>query len=324
MRAALVAAAAALLRRGAEPGPPARHPGPAALAARSGAEAAESGEEDLWEGLDAERPDDDAPAPRDTVALLRVKGRQYAIAGQYDTGTNLLQKLIGAHLKTAVRVTQEAHKKADAGHYLWKHTKPENISQEVRKKLNGTVALVMVRDPLSWLQSLKKAPYDLKRCTKKEDWLTAPCATPATFTDWIAHPDPLASIPPPKFLYVPFPGRPALPNLESFWNEWTRDYTHMADFGFADSLVIRYEDLVTDTEKEIQRIAAILHLPPPTEVTPLAAAAKGHGKPVGRAGALKKLREKPYLALYSAADRAAVCARLDAALLRRFNYTDCL
>ncbi len=35
-------------------------------------------------------------------------------------------------------------------------------------------------------------------------------------------------------------------------------------------------------------------------------------------------REKPYLALYSAADRAAVCARLDAALLRRFNYTDCL
>ena len=60
------------------------------------------------------------------------------------------------------------------------------------------------------------------------------------------------------------------------------------------------------------------------EVTPLAAAAKGHGKPVGRAGALKKLREKPYLALYSAADRAAVCARLDAALLRRFNYTDCL
>ena len=97
----------------------------------------------------------------------------------------------------------------------------------------------MVRDPLSWLQSLKKAPYDLKRCTKKEDWLTAPCATPKTFTDWIAHPDPLASIPPPKFLYVPFPGRPALPNLESFWNEWTRDYTHMADFGFADSLVIR-------------------------------------------------------------------------------------
>ena len=57
---------------------------------------------------------------------------RYAIAGQYDTGTNLLQKLIGAHLKTAVRVTQEAHKKADAGHYLWKHTKPENISQEVR------------------------------------------------------------------------------------------------------------------------------------------------------------------------------------------------
>ena len=52
MRAALVAAAAALLRRGAEPGPPALpRPGPAAPAARS-AEAAESGEEDLWEGLD--------------------------------------------------------------------------------------------------------------------------------------------------------------------------------------------------------------------------------------------------------------------------------
>ena len=47
---------------------------------------------------------------------------------------------------------------------------------------------------------------------------------------------------------------------------------------------------------------------PTIKVTPLGAAAKGHGKPVGRAGALKKLREKPYLALYSAADRAAVCA----------------
>ena len=53
MRAALVAAAAALLRRGAAPGPPALpHPGPAALRAARAAEAAESGEEDLWEGLD--------------------------------------------------------------------------------------------------------------------------------------------------------------------------------------------------------------------------------------------------------------------------------
>ena len=40
--------------------------------------------------------------------------------------------------------------------------------------------------------------------------------------------------------------------------------------------------------------------------------------------ALRKLREKPYLKLYFPADRKAVCANLDAELLRRFDYADCL
>merc|ERR1719321_2118887 len=39
---------------------------------------------------------------------------------------------------------------------------------------NGLPALVMVREPLSWLQSMKKAPYDLRACLARVDWLTAP------------------------------------------------------------------------------------------------------------------------------------------------------
>jgi len=268
--------------------------------------------------------EEDAPAPHESVALLRVKkGRQFAIIGQYDTGTNLLQKLVASHFPSSKKLDQEAHKKEDVGHYLWKHTKPEDISPEVRKTLNGTVALVMIRDPLSWLTSLKKAPYDLKKCTRKEDWLTAPCTTPPTYTDWIAHPDKYLRAPPPKFLYHP-QKELTLPNLESFWNEWTRDYTHAADFGFADVLLIRYEDLVIETETQLKRIAKILDLPAPGEVTPLKTAAKSHGNPTDRNAALRKIREKTYLSMYSAADQKAVCERLDKTLLQRFNYTDCL
>ena len=38
---------------------------------------------------------------------------------------------------------------------------------------------------------------------------------------------------------------------QAHWNEWTRDYQHMKDFGFADAVVVRYEDLVLDTDTQL-------------------------------------------------------------------------
>jgi hypothetical protein len=274
----------------------------AALLRRSPAPAEELDDDADWEGLDGEGSDY-SPAPR--VALLRVKGRQYAFAGQFDTGTNLLQKLMASNFPNAVRLDQGWRHK----HRFWKHAKPDHIPSSVRATLHNTVALIMVRDPLSWLQSLRKAPYALQTCVKRSNWLTAPCTSLKAFVG-------------PEGIHR-LQEKDSLRNLESFWNEWTRDYMQMASFGFEDALIIRYEDLVTDTETQLERIAKILHLPAPKRVIQQASAAKTHGKAAGHGAALRKLREKSYLSLYSAGDRKAVCARLDPELLRRLEYSDC-
>jgi hypothetical protein len=249
-----------------------------------------------------------------SFSVYTALSEKYVLAGQYNTGTNLLAKLVKLNFPVGLQTEDQGFHGGPHNYdaYFWKHTKPSNMKPGVRAMIEqrGVVALVMVRDPMSWLQSMKKAPYDLKNCINKYDWLTAPCSTPPTYAEFHGHvPQNVVS----------------LPNIEAHWNEWVRDYQHMHDFGFSNAVVVRYEDLVLDTENQLARIASVLQLPKPARVQQMHAPAKNHGAPNGRAAAILKLKNKPYLHQYTAPQKAAVCQRLDKGLLQDFKYTeDCM
>jgi len=257
----------------------------------------------IWDGLDlatGEAADNATGAAANATGFASVQAtQQYVLAGQFNTGTNLLNTLVQLNFPGAFQDKQKV--------YFWKHKKPSDLTYVQRANLaNKGVALVMIRDPLSWLQSMKKAPYDLRACVTRYDWLTAPCSTPWNYAE----------------LHDTKPVH--LSNIEAYWNEWTRDYQHMTDFGFSGAVVIRYEDLVLDTEGQLQRIAHAMNLPAPSTVRQVHGPAKSHGNANGRAAAISKLKNKQYLDQYTWAEKNAACSRLDKGLLRDFKYDgDC-
>jgi hypothetical protein len=270
-----------------------------------------------WEGLEADLANATVAvadnATSDAASFALYFSERYVIAGQYNTGTNLLAKLVDLNFGGLRQEDQFFHGgPANYDTHFWKHTKPSNMKPRVRADIERrrVVALVMVRDPMSWLQSMKKAPYDLSACVNRYDWLTAPCSTPPTYNNM------KGSVPQTVLHFQ---------NIEAHWNEWTRDYRHMKDFGFSDAVVLRYEDLVLDTEAQLAHIANVLKLPAPAYVRQLHTSAKSHGASNGRAAAILKLKTKPYLNSYTPAQKVAACDRLDKGLLQALKYSeDCL
>lgn len=230
-------------------------------------------------------------------------GHLYFVVGQFNTGTNLLGKLMNLNFPHAQHVPRSF--------YYWKHAKPTLLTQAYRESLKGhkIVPLIMIRDPLSWLWSVHKAPYNYRDCTNKLDWLSNPCAMSREHARMG-----------PGFQYI---GPVKLANLQAHWNEWTRDYLHMQDFGFHDAVLVRYEDLVLQTEVELSRIGGVLGLGNPAPFRQLQSPAKAHGASGGRQNALRKLKTKPYMGLFKPGELEMTCDRLDKSLTQRFHYNDC-
>jgi hypothetical protein len=241
-------------------------------------------------------------APRQKALLdTAPPPHKVLVMGLQNTGTNLMLEMLPLNFPHLV-----ALKNVERNAFLFKHVKPSEITPEqVEKIREGEVlALAMVRNPLSWLQSTKHNPYHFKQCTRKRNWLTGQCSV-------CAHRG-----------CAMFGGNgESRPNIESFWNEYNEEYEHLARHGFAAATVVRYEDLVLDTESILQRIAAQTGQKAPKAARQVYDRAKPAG--VGRVEAVRKLETKAYLDKYSARERHAACKRLDRDLMRLFGYTDC-
>merc|ERR1719159_345636 len=152
------------------------------------------------------------------------------ILGMYNSGTNLLMQLMQKNLP-------EAHAAAYPPYAIWKHAYLEALSPSLRRELRQHVAVAMLRNPLAWLASLEKAPYNLANCAegaagdRAEAWLTEPCHMPEVLRN-AGDPSPLKS----SFLAasnVPVPfiqKRIPLANVETVWNRWAADYVHLSKF----------------------------------------------------------------------------------------------
>jgi len=248
--------------------------------------------------------------------------RAIHIFGLQNTGTNLLLSMLIQNFGYGNDNQDGALEIYDATddlfHGFWKHASVELVGERFPECLSllasrAVIPLVMVRNPMSWLQSMRKAPYEMCNCTIGDDWLNKEC--------WHQVPDGNSTCAikcwnstQPSTRY---------PRLQSVWSSWMSGYHAFSRFGLPDPLFVHYEDLVQDPVAIMTQIAARLNLTLPSEVIIMEGPAKTHGFSSGREEALDKITSRGYMNMYSTTEQLQACASLDQGVMQRHLYDDC-
>lgn len=278
----------------------------------------------LWDGIDiidADKSKENAVTfgPLDTSHLIeppvlqtsREGGRLVGVEvlGLQDTGTNLINQLLYHNFKTQLAHFDSTRKDSQKG--IWKHAYVKYIDEFCPAEFdnlvkNDVVPIVMVRNPLSWLQSIRKAPYELSHCVQAEGWY-GPCThkKPAGYVD--------EQVP-------PFYGQ----HLSGIWGRWTESYEPVLHSYFKQVIMLRYEDLVLNTTAVLRHVAELLNLTLPDTFDIIESPAKSHGDAVGRAAAIQRIQNREYLQNYEPEELTEICRELKyfSSVTARFSYTD--
>lgn len=260
---------------------------------------------EFWDGSD-QVGNDTAVLEDDEVehrSFLQNSGRYATDAllfGMFDSGTNLLEKFTKKNIP-GFRISNVRFGN------IWKHLFPAQILRRVSvQNRKRTLAMVVVRNPLSQIAGWKKAPYDLGRCLKAGQWLgdRCPCGQ-GLGSHYDCSKNGLA--------YRGFP---------DVWNSYVRGYMQLEKAGFMKVVTVRYEDLVMAPETVLKNIATHYGAPLKGPIKTIDAPAKNHGRCVGREMAIKKIRMRQYRNKFSPGELSSVCGRLDKSLLSTLNYND--
>lgn len=240
--------------------------------------------------------------------------RSVQVLGLQNTGTNLLFSMLRRNFASRVALYDWNYQADSPAPELrpgvWKHANLQVLHDYNASALDfitrdKVVAIMMVRDPMSWLQSMKKAPYELKPCVMGKDWITKPCPHP--------HPAGFYQAPPEE-----------ITDLEEMWNRWTRAYDHHDWNGFPEGIVVRYEDLVLEPELTMDMIAEKLDMKKPDggwDV--LDRSAKNHGDSHGRLEAMEKITSRSFMEEYAVSQVKKACSRLDMERMAEHQYDTC-
>jgi len=255
-------------------------------------------------------------------------GVHVQIMGLFDTGTNLLTELIQQNFEPSVHVydmpkpngrywsmaqTPGCVDERDGGRYLcsfWKHANLDVLRARSGVRLqeqagHHVIGLAMIRDPLSWLQSIRKEGYDFAKNGNRVD-------TP----DWLRRKVTASPV------FYGNSGDVSWPSLVAIWNNQTRSYQNLKAYGFEKSLVIRYEDLVVNTTRVMQRIKRALGMPMLHVFSQVEESAMW-GDSIGHDAAVAKIRTQQYLQNYTQTEMTEACQRIDTAMAARHGYHVC-
>lgn len=264
----------------------------------------------------------------------------YVLLGPPDSGTNLLMQLIKHNWRKQFRCTQERSPYAkkhlaaksigplknkkknvtDSFGELWKHSNSgaediyalleENMENKwSRQQISDTVAIIMVRSPISQIASWKKAPYELGSCANRHyEAMAKPCHAPlrARKSGQIANlhrADDLLHF----------------KSTMDVYNQYMKQYRTMKENGrFKELLLITYEDLVYSPEEQLKRIAGAFGVEVPEVAVLMETEAKKHGQAVGREAAIEKLKNRAYLDAVEKTDLEAICRGIDTDVLQGY------
>jgi len=234
------------------------------------------------------------------------------ILGLQNTGTNLLFTLFEKNFVGQVVFYDGSYVEK---HGVWKHSNLgmiEAYSPQALDRMNeeNVIPVVLVRNPLSWLQSMRKAPYELRDCVQGDDWLVKECR----------HPWPIGDTEGAEVI-----GSHTYLHLSGVWGRFTETYAPSLGNKFTKSLILSYEDLVMHTEDTIHFIALALNLTAPDVIDIVQEPAKTHGDPLGHDVAKAKIQKREFLRFYSEEELVTVCDQLMffSNLLLEYNYDEC-
>lgn len=178
-------------------------------------------------------------------------------------------------------------------------------------KNHTVVPVVMVRNPLSWLRSIKKAPYELAKCVDGDDWLEKPCA----------HNFPAGYVKESFGMKL----KAQFQHLTGLWARWTESYEPILRKHFGKVLIVRYEDLVQHTEHVVRRIGNTLQLTLPDQIDIIETPAKSHGAALGHEAAMERIHNKEYMEEFTDDELSLVCDQLKffADVMIKYGYSDC-
>mmetsp|Transcript_31531 Transcript_31531/g.61747 ORF Transcript_31531/g.61747 Transcript_31531/m.61747 type:complete len:685 (-) Transcript_31531:99-2153(-) len=239
---------------------------------------------------------------------------QYRAIGMFNSGTNLLDELGWLNFDHDL---DESHFKEEKE--FWKHTPPmkkayggyqERLDDELRSLAATNVTVIaMVRNPFAHMAGWLKSPYAIGSCAAGT-W-TRILANRCEMREHMgAETIENTSMPKRRKIVVTFP-RPGIVNV---WNEYVRGYLELAS-KHDNMMILRYEDLVLDTELAFQTITNFAGVPMPEQFIMMNDAAKRHGKPVNSSVAAAKILSHSYLYAKTSKGmdgvRGSICKALD-------------
>lgn len=286
---------------------------------------------DLWNGMDVSDQQmaqlaftsqrTGMPSWMTTFGLKMLKSRfpwgkaspaKYVqILGLFDTGTNLLEKMMMINFPNLHTSRSRTSEYGDSRNpFVWKHSDAgaeeivRGVKEGLRKteSMNDVVAIAMVRSPIANMVSLRKAPYNVEPCILRPyAEMHDSCVGYVGDT----HDFPLRV----KFFRTTM----------DIYNSYLKQYQQLKELNeFRDVLIVRYEDLLLDPKLVMQQIAEATGQQLPADVNVLSLASKNHGSPLSRQQALDRLNKRTYLDEFAnnTAGLALLCRDLDKSLVK--------
>lgn len=258
-------------------------------------------------------------APVNKVPSTMPRPRSVQILSPLNAGSNLMI--------TVLQSCFEIEDLERAGHtFIWKHNSDASYFDRIER---DALTVIMVRNPLSWFLSVKKASYLFR--FQKEDG--------SFFEKHQARKD--SKFLERRLVQIGYgkPGNPEhiplhekilgdYPNLIQAWNHYYRNYTALREQRPDTTIFVRYEDLIFrpaqtvlwlseyfpfQEEIDVNNLTSLLH-------NVMEEPAKKHGRPRNLIQALRVNSASHLKFKYSKADIARIKKEIDTDLVEEFGY----
>lgn len=210
--------------------------------------------------------------PKFDMSLLQQSPIPVKVVGLFNTGTNYLQALIDQNLDESVVVfpydilTGYRERRYDdimssANECLdgWKHILPRyQRSEEECHQCDvpsESVIIGMIRNPIPWMMSMRKPDrgYELTSCVEDAEgsvWYNRTCTWPACEDkmSWDADQPDKEWCLETSLCSQRTMENAEFKNVADLWTQCVEDYEEFSKFGFKRNAIIRYEDMVIDTQ----------------------------------------------------------------------------
>lgn len=215
---------------------------------------------------------------------LEIKaGRSLHIVGPYNSGTNFAVALLARNGISTTDAAPSAIKTLAFKHYPFEvASRAMSLAGET---WDGVVVVVMTRHPISWIESLKKSPYELVF----PDLISPARIDLSAINHGLSYRDALKPVLSSSELEQAFSFKSAV----HYWNSFYNGYAMAHRAGQIEAVFMRYEDLVASTAECTQVLSRIVRVDDLVELTIPMLPSKDHGSPSGYLTARRKLISSP-------------------------------